>query len=123
MLRAFLLVALGGGLGSAARYGIGVLMGKWINHPYPFATFLINISGCFIIGLLYGLVQKQDMSQTGLWLLAATGFCGGFTTFSSFALENINLLNDNKSMIALLYVVLSLIVGLLLCKAGIYLSR
>lgn len=121
MLRALLFVGLGGAVGSMTRYGIGALMGKYITHPYPFATFMINIAGCFIIGLLFGFGEKNSLIAGNWWLILATGFCGGFTTFSSFALENINLMRGGNSIMAVTYSALSIILGLLLCRAGIWL--
>lgn len=119
MLRAFLLVGLGGAIGSMARYGVSLAVNRFYALSFPLATFLINITGCFLIGLLFGIAQKQDDLQSGMWLILATGFCGGFTTFSAFALENANLLKGNLSVTALLYTVLSVILGILLCRLGI----
>lgn len=118
MLQSFFLVGLGGAIGSMARYGIGVWMGRHISHPYPFATFTVNVLGCFIIGLLAGYGQKNNMMQGDWWLVLATGFCGGFTTFSSFAMENTGLLRTGNNSIAWLYIGLSILAGLMVCRAG-----
>jgi len=123
MLRAFLMVALGGAAGSVARYGTGIIVNKIVQHTYPFSTFFINILGCFLIGLLAGLGQRSAWMQANGWLLLATGFCGGFTTFSSFALENMQLMQKQHNFIAMLYTALSIIIGILLCKAGFVLTR
>jgi CrcB protein len=123
MLKGFLFVGIGGAAGSMARYGIGVLMGKFVSQPYPHATFLINIVGCFIIGVLFGLGNKYNIIPGNWWLVLATGFCGGFTTFSSFALENISLMRSGHSTTAFLYTVLSVMGGLILCRLGIALIK
>jgi CrcB protein len=123
MLRAFLLVGLGGAVGSMARYGIGLLMEKLLTHPYPIATFIVNIAGCFIVGVLAGCAEKSNLMSTSLWLIAATGFCGGFTTFSSFAMENINLLRNSQSLMLLAYTISSVCFGLLLCRFGMMLVK
>jgi CrcB protein len=121
MLQSLLLVGAGGAAGSMARYGISYAVSKYVIHPFPVATFLINISGAFIIGILFGLFGRQQMQEGG-YLLLASGFCGGFTTFSTFALENVNLLQKGLSLTAILYTGLSLIIGLLCCKLGIWLT-
>lgn len=122
MLKSLLLVGTGGFLGSMARYAVAYTVGKMVNTTFPLGTFLINIAGCFIIGLLYGLFQKEGNAQSSAWLILATGFCGGFTTFSAFALENVTLLKQQLNTTAILYTAASVVIGLLLCKLGITLT-
>jgi CrcB protein len=122
MLRAFLFVGLGGAVGSMARYGISLVVNKFYTLAFPLATFLINIIGCLIIGLLFGVAQKNNTLQSDSWLILATGFCGGFTTFSTFALENNNLLKGNLSIVTMSYTILSVVVGILLCRLGVSLT-
>ncbi len=118
MLRAFLLVGIGGFIGSISRYAVNLMVTKYIDKSLPYATFLVNIVGCFIIGMLFGLVQRGQLSNN-YWLVFATGFCGAFTTFSTFALENNTLFADKQSTAALVYTLLSLVVGIVLCRLGI----
>src|ERR1043165_3469523 len=122
MVKAFLFVGIGGAAGSMARYGVSLLVSRVVSSPFPWATFLINVVGCLLIGLLFGLSGRSLWLQAGGMLLLASGFCGGFTTFSTFALENINLLQKGQSMVGLLYTAASLVIGLLLCRLGIWLA-
>jgi CrcB protein len=122
MLRNFLFIGAGGAMGSMARYGVSYLMSKFIEQPLRFySTFTINVLGSFIIGLLFGLVSRHQISPLN-YLILATGFCGGFTTFSTFTLENIDLMSRGQSLLALFYTGLSMVVGLLLCRVGIWLA-
>lgn len=122
MLRSLLLVGLGGAVGSIARYFISRVISMRYTLSFPLATFMINIVGCLLIGLLFGYVQKNNTQQSDMWLVLATGFCGGFTTFSAFALENVNLLKGQLSITALLYIAASVVIGILLCRLGISLT-
>lgn len=122
MFKAILLVGIGGFFGSIARYGVKILTDKYLYSNFPFGTFLVNILGCFIIGLLFGMVQRQQLDNTS-WLIVATGFCGAFTTFSTFALETNVLMADRQSVMAMGYVLASLVLGILLCRVGIILVK
>jgi CrcB protein len=109
MIRNFLLVGLGGALGSMLRYGAGLLIGP---RDFPLATFLINVTGSFLIGLVVvsSLTNQQVNEHWKLFL--ATGLCGGFTTFSAFSLENLQLLQQGKWSLFLLYSIGSVLLGL-----------
>lgn len=122
MFKAFLLVGVGGFFGSIARYGVKLLTDKYLPVSFPYGTFIVNIAGCFIIGLLFGLAHRSQLGAN-TWLVLATGFCGAFTTFSTFALENNMLLAGRQSTTALVYTILSLVLGLVLCRWGIALVR
>lgn len=108
-MKQLLFVFIGGGVGSVMRS----LLGKWIsNHPFPFATLTVNVLGCFLIGFLYALLNRQLMGE-GSRLLLAVGFCGGFTTFSTFSNENLHLMRDGQWLTFILYSVGTLLVCLL----------
>lgn len=123
MVKNILLIALGGGLGSAMRYLANVGVEKfWANKIY-YATFLVNILGCFLIGLLMGYLQKSETDSAPLKLFLITGFCGGFTTFSTFGLENYNLLQSQNYITSLFYIAVSIVIGITFVGAGIYLTK
>jgi fluoride exporter len=107
-----LLVGLGGSIGSILRY----LTQRWVNesyqHNFPLATFLVNVFGCLLIGILYALGEKGNILSPQTRLLLVTGFCGGFTTFSTFAFENMNLLRVGDNFYFSLYAVGSVVLGI-----------
>ena len=87
-MKSFILVFLGGGLGSGLRYLVAITMNQY-SKVLPFGTFTVNMLGCLLIGLVLGYAQKENTLTSNQSLLLATGFCGGFTTFSAFASENL----------------------------------
>ena len=115
MLRNFLLVALGGGIGSMLRYGT-LLM---INAKYfPWSTLAVNIIGSFLIGLILALSIKEESILYNWKLFLVTGVCGGFTTFSAFSMENMELLQNGKYLLAATYIALSVVLGIAAAFAG-----
>ncbi|KXB97118.1 MAG: hypothetical protein AA908_08715 [Chlorobi bacterium NICIL-2] len=123
MLRNIALVGLGGMVGSIARYLVAVALSQRLPLGFPYGTFTVNIVGCFLIGVILGLVGRGGALAGELRLLLATGFCGGFTTFSSFTYEIIELVEANHALLAVLYVLFSLLLGLLAAVAGLALTR
>lgn len=121
MFKNWLLIGLGGAMGSIARYASTLITKRYWALSFPMGTFLVNIIGCLLIGLLIGYFSKNN--QDSLKLLFITGFCGGFTTFSSFASENIALIQQNQISTALLYIMGSIILGLLFVWLGITLMK
>ena len=116
------LVFIGGGVGSVARY----LLAKALNNPtdgIPFGTFLANILGSLLIGFILGLAVENDALTENHTLLLATGFCGGFTTFSTFAYENHVLLKSGDFISFAIYTIASFIVGFLAVFFGMYLVK
>lgn len=118
MLRTLLIVALGGGIGSALRYAVSKFVQDSTNGAFPYHTFAVNIVGCLLIGLFYGLAARGHLGNNTTTLLLTTGLCGGFTTFSTFCNENIALLRGDNAFVALVYVANSVFCELLAVALG-----
>lgn len=116
MIKLFLLVFIGGGVGSVARFGIA----RWLSHDvasvFPFTTFGVNIFGSLLIGLFFAIPAISDKNSCSC--LLTIGFCGGFTTFSAFSWENFNLLKQGDMFLFFLYTTLSVTLCLLATWGG-----
>ncbi|MBT8306346.1 MAG: fluoride efflux transporter CrcB [Maribacter sp.] len=121
-MKQLLLVFLGGGLGSLLRYIISKTFNNYFEHFY-LGTFLVNMIGCLIIGLVLGLSYKNNLLSQNQTLLLTTGFCGGFTTFSSFAFENHSLLKSGEILHFSIYTFSSIVIGILAVLLGLWLSK
>jgi len=121
MIKQFLFVGLGGAIGSMLRYATSLLTAKYYANTFPLATFITNILGCLLIGLLIGYFSKNG--NQSLQFLLITGFCGGYTTFSTFAAENISLWQSQNYLTLIGYTLASVLVGFLAVACGLMLSR
>ena len=110
-------VGVGGFIGSICRYLIGLIPLKE-GYVFPVKTFVINLCGSFLIGMIAALAAKHDSLSPKLILFLKAGVCGGFTTFSSFALETGDLLKQGNIVTAVVYAVLSMVIGVLVVFAG-----
>lgn len=123
MGRTLLLIGLGGFLGSISRYLTSVLCNSFFPLTFPLGTFVVNIMGCLVIGIVYGLSGRMDWMTPEWRLFLATGFCGGYTTFSSFTFENADLLQSGNYWTFGLYTIASCTLGLLAVFAGILIAK
>ncbi len=121
-MKQILLVFIGGGSGSIVRYFIGKVLNKQ-NYQIPYGTLTVNIVGSLLIGVILGLSLKNNSLSQNTILLLATGFCGGFTTFSSFAYENLILLKNGDIWSFITYTTCSFILGIIAVGFGIFLVK
>jgi CrcB protein len=123
MLKILLAIGSGSFLGGIARYLLSRGIQNSVISSFPFGTFWVNIIGCFLIGLFFGLSERGNLSNAELRMFLTVGFCGGFTTFSTFSNENISLLRDGSFLYFSLYAGLSVFVGLLATFGGNALTK
>ena len=117
-MKHLLLVGLGGFIGSAARFLVSKLNLSWHFFSIPMGTLTVNVLGSFIIGILVGISAKSDLISTDLRVFLMVGFCGGFTTFSSFSSENLMLMQNGQVFTVLIYTSLSILLGFLAVYLG-----
>lgn len=122
-MKQVLFVGLGGAAGSILRYFTNVVTMKYYAASFPLATFIVNVVGCFLAGLIFGLITQETTEARNLKFLLITGFCGGFTTFSAFALENVRLMNSGSTSTAVAYTAASIVAGLLAVWIGLIITR
>ena len=122
-MKTILYIALGGGLGSVLRYLTAVVMNKYFQSSFPYATFVTNMLGCLLIGLFFGYLEKHNAISQDLKFFLITGFCGGYTTFSTFSHENVQLLESNQMLLTFLYIGLSVLLGLMATWFGLFLAK
>lgn len=122
-MRQVLLVFIGGGLGSVGRYLVSRRLSGFVASVFPYPTFLVNVTGCFLIGFLLFITPRMGSGSNNWRYFLVTGICGGYTTFSTFSFENVELITDRHSVTMLLYSTGSLIAGFLATYIGILLAR
>jgi CrcB protein len=116
----FIFVAAGGALGSALRYALSNFVSFYFKSAFPFGTVSINIIGSFLIGVCYYFVKNDDFFNENLKLFLIVGLFGGFTTFSTFSLDILKLLEQNQLLVATVYVFFSILLSLVAVFGGYF---
>lgn len=119
----YFIVGVAGGLGAISRYGLGLLIKGWHKNIFPFPTFTINITGCFLMGLIMTLAIERSALNPRSRLALTTGFLGGYTTFSTYSYETVNFINQGKIILAIIYAIGSLALGIAGAWLGTVLAR
>ena len=117
-MKSFLLVFLGGGIGSSCRFLISNIINNSFKSFHYLGTFSVNVIGCIIVGIVMGFLQKENNFNQNYLLLFSSGFCGGFTTFSAFANENLDLIKNGNFTVFFLYVTSSVVFGIVAAYIG-----
>ncbi|MFA5059792.1 MAG: fluoride efflux transporter CrcB [Candidatus Omnitrophota bacterium] len=118
-----LYLSLGGIVGTLARYGLAGVVYRFFGTSFPFGTFAVNILGCLLVGFFASLSDKKFLLDPNTRLLLMVGFCGAFTTFSTLILETDHLLKDGEMIKAFLNILLSVVVGFIVFRVGIFLGK
>ena len=122
-MKAVVLVGIGGFIGSAARYLTTLFINRVYPPPFPLGTFVVNVLGCLLIGIFFGMSERFHWMSGDWRLFLTSGLCGGFTTFSAFAYENVRLLQTSNVMTFAAYTTASIVLCLIATFAGIALSK
>lgn len=120
---AFIWIFMGGGLGACSRYGLGTLIARWSGTAFPLNTLVINVTGSFLIGLVSTFLLDRSVTNPAWRWALITGFLGGYTTFSAYSYETVQLFDNGHGGRALLYVLGSNLLSIAACVAGIAVVR
>jgi len=123
MVKSIIIVGLGGFIGTVARFLISRFFQENVLSVFPWSTFIVNIIGCLLIGIIYGISEKGDVLSSEFRLFLTVGICGGFTTFSTFSNDSFLLIRDQEWLRVALYASLSLFLGLVAVYAGRFIIK
>ncbi|MGP8214920.1 MAG: fluoride efflux transporter CrcB [Bacteroidia bacterium] len=120
MIKAITLIGIGGAIGSISRYlAAQYIQSRFILSGFPYGTLAVNVLGCLVIGIVYGLSQRFNWLSPEWRIFLTTGFCGGFTTFSTFSIESVNLMEGGEIFYFAINIAASIIIGFAATYSGI----
>ena len=122
MIKDFILVGIGSGIGGICRYLMSVIIGH-AHNGFPWGTFTANIAGCLFIGILWGVTNRYPNMSQAFTLMLMVGFCGGFTTFSTFSKEGLAMLQSNNYILFLIYTLGGVALGLMAVGLGYVVTK
>ena len=122
MVRDIIIVGIGSGIGGICRYLISLFMGH-VGNGFPWGTFTVNVVGCLLIGILWGVTSRFQNLSPAFSLFLMVGFCGGFTTFSTFSKEGLTMLQANNCLLFSLYAIGSVVLGIMAVSLGYYSTK
>ncbi|MEW6078938.1 MAG: fluoride efflux transporter CrcB [Thermodesulfobacteriota bacterium] len=122
-LNKLMLVMLGGSLGAISRYGVGLLTARLWGTHFPWGTLIVNLTGCFLVGLIFALADRGRLVTPEMRLLLITGYLGALTTFSSFSLETVNAGRSGLVLLPLVNILVNNIGGFFLTLAGVWVGN
>jgi fluoride exporter len=122
-MRALAIIFFGGGLGAVVRYSLGKWVSTLYDHTFPWGTLVVNVSACFVLGITVGFADSKQLLNASSRLFWTVGFCGGFSTFSTFSHETLSLLQQGLTGQALAYISLSVMLCVGVTWLGIYLAQ
>jgi fluoride exporter len=123
MIKTLLLIGSGGFIGSVSRFLASRFVQNQFPSAFPYGTFFVNFAGCFLLGLIYGFSEKSSLFTSGWKMFLTVGFCGGFTTFSTFANENLAMLRDGDFIHVIIYTGLSVFLGIAATFLGVAITK
>lgn len=118
MIKNIISVMVGGAIGAVLRYLVGLLCAHWKFTTLPLGTLVVNLAGCFLLGLFMGLGERYTHISSSIYLLLTVGVCGAFTTFSTFTADTFRMLNQGQWLPAISYLTVSVVVGFILFWIG-----
>lgn len=122
-MKEIIAVFIGSGLGGLSRYGLGKWVDSWHNHYFPFGTFVVNVAACFALGIVLGLADHKQILEPTARLFLAVGFCGGFSTFSTFSSETLTLFQQGHNLTSVLYALCSLLLCVSATFGGLFIAE